>query len=178
MTEISAPTIKKKKKPVHYVDNAKFFTEMVKYVNSYNEAIEKHETPPQMNDYIGDAFLKIATNLALKYNFAAYKFREDMISAAIFDCVRYAHKFNEEKTHNPFSYFTQIAFFAFIRTIQKEKKVLYTKYKAINNSELFGLLSESLDVDDMHIINDIGYSEGARENMDEFIREYEKKQEK
>lgn len=159
-----------------YVDNQKFYSEMCKYVTAYNEAVKNGKTTPVMNDYLGRTFLDIATNLASKYNFAAYKFKEDMISNAVFDMVRYAHKFNPEKTNNPFAYFTQVSFFAFIRTIQKEKKILYTKYKAINNSELFGLLAESTDDDDHIIINDIGYSEGARESMNVFIKEYERKQ--
>jgi hypothetical protein len=158
-----------------YIDNKKFFVEITKYVEVYNLREKEGKELPRLTEYLGDCFLKIATNLALKYNFASYKFKDEMISDGYFDCIRYAHKFDETKTKNPFAYFTQICWYAFIRKIQKEKKVLYTKYKAINNSELFGLLHTHADADDLSIINDIGYSEGARENMDNFIREYEAK---
>jgi hypothetical protein len=42
----------------------------------------------------------------------------------------YAHNFNPRKSKNPFSYFTQIIYFAFLRRIEKEKKQAYVKLKA------------------------------------------------
>ena len=51
-------------------------------------------------------------------------FREDMISDGIENCVQYIHNFNPEKSQNPFAYFTQIIHYAFLRSIQKEKKQL------------------------------------------------------
>lgn len=158
-----------------YVDNKKFLIEIVKYVELYNLRQKENKELPQLNDYLGECFLKIATNLSLKSNFGSYRFREEMISDGYFDCIRYAHKFDKDKTKNPFAYFTQICWYAFIRKIQKEKKALYTKFKAIDNSELFGLLSTSMDADDLNIINDIGYSEAARDNMQHFIKDYEDK---
>lgn len=161
----------------NYVDNKKLYEEIRKYVISYNEA-EKNETKlPQLNDYLGACFLEIATNLSHKRNFANYRFKEEMISDGYFDCVRYAHKFDPEKTKNPFSYFTQTCFYAFIRKIQKEKKYLYTKYKAIDNSEVFSMLHTHFDADDRNIAIDIGYSDSSRENMYNFIDEYENKAE-
>lgn len=158
-----------------YLDNKKFFEEMVKYVDAYNEAVKNNKQPPVLNDYIGDCFLKIATNLSKIYKFNGYRFKEEMISDGYFDCIRYAHNFNPEKTKNPFGYYTQICYYAFVRKIQKEKKHLYTKFKAIDNSEVFGLLHTHFDADDMNVINDIGYSDSAKENMYSFISDYERK---
>lgn len=47
-------------------------------------------------------------------------FREDMISDGIENCVQYINNFDVERT-NPFAYFTQIVYYAFLRRIQKEK---------------------------------------------------------
>lgn len=41
----------------------------------------------------------------------------------------YAHNFDPEKSKNPFSYFTQIIYYAFLRRIEKEKKQAYIKLK-------------------------------------------------
>jgi hypothetical protein len=41
--------------------------------------------------------------------------------------------FNPDKSKNPFAYFTQIIYFAFIRRIQKEKKQMQIKSKLIAN---------------------------------------------
>lgn len=164
-----------KKKKNNYIDNKKFLVEISKYVELYHLREANGEELPRLNDYLGKCFMDIATNLSNKYNFSSYKFKEDMISDSIFDCVRYAHKFNPQKTNNPFAYFTTICVYAFIRKIQKEKKILYTKYKAINNSEIFGLLHTISEEGDKNIIDDIGYSESARENMMNFVKEYEAK---
>ena len=56
-----------------------------------------------------------------------------MISDGIENCIQYIHNFNPEKSNNPFAYFTQIIYYAFLRRIQKEKKHLYVKYKSLEN---------------------------------------------
>ena len=54
-----------------------------------------------------------------------------MISDGIENCLQYAYNFNPEKSKNPFAYFTQIIYYAFIRRIQKEKKQSHIKHKVI-----------------------------------------------
>jgi hypothetical protein len=44
------------------------------------------------------------------------------------------------KGSNPFAYYTQIIYFAFIRRIQKEKKQQATKYKLIENMDIDSLI--------------------------------------
>ena len=44
-----------------------------------------------------------------------------MIGDGIENCLQYVNNFDPEKSKNPFSYFTQIIYYAFIRRIQKEK---------------------------------------------------------
>jgi len=44
---------------------------------------------------------------------------------------------------NPFAYFTQITFFAFVRRIQKEKKQQATKYKLLENIDIDMLIAHS-----------------------------------
>ena len=51
----------------------------------------------------------------------------------------YFRNFDPTKSNNPFAYFTQIIYFAFLRRITREKKQLYVKYKA---TEQFGILDE------------------------------------
>jgi hypothetical protein len=52
-----------------------------------------------------------------------------MVSDGIENCLMYAHNFDPEKSKNPFSYFTQIIYYAFLRRIEKEKKQSYIKLK-------------------------------------------------
>ena len=85
--------------------------------------------------YVGDCFLKIATHLSYKPNFVNYPFREDMICDGIENCLQYIDNFDPEKSSNPFAYFTQIIYYAFLRRIQKEKKQLEIKQKIIDHSD-------------------------------------------
>ena len=114
--------------PKHYVDNEKFFKEMKKWKQRVLDAREVEDPDPPTTDYIGECFLKISENLAWRPNFINYTFRDDLVSDGIENCLLYAHNFNPEKSHNPFSYFTQIIHHAFVRRIQKEKKQMHLKY--------------------------------------------------
>jgi hypothetical protein len=60
-----------------------------------------------------------------------------MIGDGIENCLQYFRNFNPDKSNNPFAYFTQIIYFAFLRRIQKEKKQLYVKYKATQQFGIF-----------------------------------------
>ena len=122
-----------KKKSIHYVDNKKFHEEMVAYKNHCADVKKKDPDAdvPIIPDYIGDCFMRIAERLSLRPNFVNYAFRDEMISDGIENCVQSAHNFNPEKSSNPFSYFTQIIYYAFIRRIQKEKKQTTIKQKMI-----------------------------------------------
>jgi len=113
-----------KVKPIHYVDNEKFLKEMIIYKRGFDEAKEKDELPPMISEYLGECFMKIAQRLSFRPNFINYAFKDDMISDGIENCVQYIKNFNPEKSSNPFAYFTQIIYYAFIRMIQKEKKYL------------------------------------------------------
>ena len=80
-------------------------------------------------------FLKIANGLSHKPNFMNYTFREDMVSDGIENCLQYIHNFNPNKSNNPFAYFTQIIYYAFIRRIQREKKQTHVKNKLIEKQD-------------------------------------------
>ena len=111
-----------KKKTAHYVDNKKFLEAMKEWKEKCREAEETGEERPQISNYVGECFLKIANGLSYRPNFINYTYKEDMISDGIENCLQYIHNFNPDKSNNPFAYFTQIIYYAFIRRIQREKK--------------------------------------------------------
>ena len=67
-----------------------------------------------------------------------------MIGDAVENCLLYCNNFDPAKSQNPFSYFTQITYFAFLRRIQKEKKQNYIKYKYLQSMDVHGDLSDYL----------------------------------
>jgi hypothetical protein len=126
-------------KPKHYINNQDFLKALTDYKTSCAIA-EKENTPkPKIPNYIGECWMKIAEGLSHKPNFINYSYRDEMISDGIENCLMYFENFDATKSSNPFAYFTQIIYFAFLRRIQKEKKQLYVKYKA---TEMYGILDE------------------------------------
>ena len=134
-----------KAKGVHYVDNKKFHQAMIDWKEKCKDAEEAGDDPPRITNYIGSCFLKIANGLSYRPNFINYTYRQEMISDGIENCLQYIHNFNPEKSKNPFAYFTQIIYYAFIRRIQKEKKQTHTKHKIIEKSMMATFDQNPLD---------------------------------
>lgn len=170
----------KKKVPVHYVDNKKLYTEMIKFIDKVNEAKEKglgKDKYPRVPDYIGECIFKIANKLSHRPNFIGYSYREEMIGDAIENCFMYIHNFNPEKSKNPFAYFTQIMYFAFIRRIQKEQKQQYIKQKSMIENSTMNIMAASPE-DSKHLSQ---IQQSMDINMDMFTSyadKFEKKKKK
>ena len=126
--------MRKTTKKEHYVNNKEFLAAMVEYTKNVNRAKRNKQPKPPVTDYIGSCFLKIANHLSYRPNFINYTFRDDMISDGIENCLQYLDNFNPKKSNNPFAYFTQIIYYAFIRRIQKEKKQVTIKNRLITES--------------------------------------------
>ena len=170
------------RKKQHYVNNEKFLEVMSDYREKYLQAKDNDTELPIIPDYAGECFLKIAERLSHRPNFINYAFREEMVSDGIENSVMYASNFNPEKSANPFAYFTQIIYFAFLRRIEKEKKQLYIKYKTM---EEYSSLEDHVDMGEMGQSETQAVSSGAtplttdkRASIQEFIHAFEEKKRK
>ena len=120
-------------KKTPYIDNKLFYKEMIEYKNSINLADNNSEDKPPVTEYIGKCFRDIAVGLSYRPNFINYTYKDEMILDAIENCLTYCSNFDPNKSKNPFSYFTQIVYYAFVRRIEKEKKHNYVKHKLTAN---------------------------------------------
>ena len=157
-----------KKQKQHYVDNQEFLAAIIVYKKELLSAAEKDipgflDLPhnkqvqalkkwnsaekPRVNNYIGGCFLKIATHLSYRPNFINYMYKDDMVCDGIENCIQYIDNFDPEKSKNPFAYFTQIVYYAFLRRIAKEKKQLEIKDKILEKSGYEHVFSVDGDVD-------------------------------
>jgi|TARA_B100001939_G_C16942533_1_gene618893 hypothetical protein len=127
-------TVMPPKKKQHYVDNKKFLEEIVKYREAVETAKLQDRPKPRITHYLGDCFLKIATHLSYRPNFINYMYKEDMISDGVENCVQYIDNFDPAKSKNPFAYFTQIVYYAFLRRIAKEKRQMDIRDKLIEKN--------------------------------------------
>jgi len=155
------------RKPKEYVNNADFLKALTDYKEACILAKKNKQSAPPIPNYIGQCWMKIAEGLSHKPNFINYTYRDEMISDGIENCLMYFNNFDPAKSKNPFAYFTQIIYYAFLRRISKEKKQLYVKYKA---TEQMGILDE-------HEL--LEFEDGSTkqfelyENISEFIENYE-----
>ena len=156
----------------HYVNNADFLAALIEYKKNCDEAKKNKKPEPAIPNYIGECFLKIADHLSRKPNFISYSFRDEMIADGIENCLMYFRNFDPDKSKNPFAYFTQIIYYAFLRRIMKEKKQLYVKYKA---TEQIGILDEFELLED----SDGNYRQfELYDNISEFIHNFEENKRK
>jgi hypothetical protein len=112
----TTPEVKKKvkaKDKVHYVNSREFEEEIRAYYKSGH-----------VTQKLGESLTKIAHGLSYAPNFINYSYKDDMIGDAVvkmFSALR-NQKFKLDTGFSPFSYFTTIAFHAFINRIKKENK--------------------------------------------------------
>jgi hypothetical protein len=131
---------KKKTKDEHYVDNKEFTKAIVAYAGM------PAGTP--IPEYIGESFLKMAEGLSHRPNFRSYSWREDMVMDGVENCIEKIGNYNptaqtRSGNPNPFGYFTQIIYWAFLRRIARENKQRDIKDRLIANSNL----SDFMDVE-------------------------------
>jgi len=143
--------MKPKEKP-HYVNNADFSQAVVDYVTMARTAKEADKPKPMVTDYIARCFLKISEGLSHKANFVRYTYREEMVMDAVENCLKAIENYNIDKATrtgkpNAFAYFTQIAWYAFLRRIEKEKKQQDIKLKYLSESGLELVVAEEIDND-------------------------------
>lgn len=120
------------KKPLEYVNN-KQFLELLK---EYNEKKIK-EPNTRVPEGIGKAIILIANKLASRYNFQNYTYKDEMISDGILKALEAVNNFDSNKSNNPFAFFTQIIFNAFIVRIKKEKAYKRMQKKLLFESDLY-----------------------------------------
>lgn len=160
----------------NYIDNKTFYEAIKQYKQTVREADQQNKAKPILPNYLGECILLIANRLATKPNFINYSYRDEMIADGIENCIMYIDNFDPDKSTNPFAYFTQIIYFAFLRRIQKEKKHLYIKHQVYKNS---AISEELFDLQDGDMF-DGGPTNNMFENekMSDFIKSFEDNLEK
>lgn len=173
------------KKPNHYVDNRKFFQEILLYKKSLRKAKRLGLPEPRIPEYLGECIFKIAQNLSYKPCFLNYSYRDEMVSDGIENAILYFKDYNPKIGQNPFAYFTQIVYYAFIRRINKEEKNRYAVYKHFQHTIIHGsnnnspldnhmdpdMIMNALDTGDNSIVPAQIY-----DNINEFMHKFERKE--
>lgn len=157
----------------HYVTNDELYLALIEYRKEIQHAEENNEPKPIVTDYIAECLVKIANKLANMSNFSKYPFRDEMIADAIENCLKYVDRFDPDKSKNPFAYYTQICWYAFIRRIDMEQRYLYDKYSLVRSALLHDIHEE--DADFVRVKYGSNHSDDL---MNDFMDRYEAKKKK
>lgn len=153
----------------YYVNNKELYQHYADWFAAKEQAALADKPEPEIPAPIVDAIIKIATRLSYSPKFINYSFREDMISDAILDCIRYVNKFKLTyvskkdgltKMGDSFNYLTTISINAFYRRIDAEKTQSYVKAKIIAETPIHEFY-DSIDPDDVEL----------QQNFNEFMAE-------
>ncbi len=132
------------KKKINYIDNEKFKQCLVEHIAECKLAKKEKREEPRLTPYLGECFYLIALNLSKSSNFRNYSFVDEMVMDGVENCLQYYKNYdptrvksNPDKPGNAHAYFSQIAWYAFVRRINKEKKQTYIKAKMTENFAIF-----------------------------------------
>ena len=108
--------IPKKRVPKYYLTNGDLLPAVL-------EAKERG----RITDRLARMLMLLTDRYSRKANFNGYSFREDMVSAALINLVQNALKFDPEKSHNPFAFYTTAIKNSFLQYMLDEKKQRYIR---------------------------------------------------
>lgn len=166
----------RKRSTSNYVDNTKFFEEILKYKKAVRKSKREGLPEPRIPEYVGECIYKIAERLATKPCFVNYSYKDEMISDGIENSILYFHDYDPKIGQNPFAYFTQVIYFAFLRRIKKEEKNRYIIYKNFQHTIIHGasdgMDNISYDDDENSLITPLIY-----DNINDFMNRFEEKEE-
>jgi len=166
-----------KKPKRNYVNNPEFLQAIIAYKQKCKDAEESGDDNPRIPNYIGECLYQIANRLATKPNFSGYTYKDEMISDGLENAVQALGNFDPNKSSNPFAYFTQIIWYAFLRRIDKEKKQLYIRHKVTEQSVVHGTAVERDDVGGggSDSPGEASYIDLNNDYMNDFVSTYEKR---
>lgn len=166
-------TGKDKKSSQYYIDNAKFYEACVNRKALVLEAKKLGLPKPRISNYLGESLLKIANKMAESSHFRGYSFKEDMAMDAVETSVQYIDNFDPDKFNNPFAYFSQICYYAFLRRIGKERDYLYNSYQLGKNAKFITVDPFQLEDDD-DTFEPVYDAKPNTVSMQDFVEKYEK----
>ena len=125
----------KPNKKTYYVNPKEFLQQLTDYYKS-----------DDLIDELATSVYKIAVGLSYSPNFINYSYKDEMIGDAVVKMIAAVKnkKFNLESTSNPFSYFTTIAYHAFINRIKKEKK--YRETISDYQEQVYGNMAQEQEI--------------------------------
>lgn len=92
-----------------------------------------------------------------------------MVGDAVENCLKYIDRFDPINWDNPHAYFTKIIYFAFLRRIETEKKLLEVKLEYEKSLNIYEMTVDKNPNDDDSYDSEVSHSEGTKTYVNDFL---------
>ena len=164
---------------MNYIDKHEMHAALKKFKEDRIAAAEAGLPEPRVPEYIGSCLLLIAKGLAMKHNFRNYSFIDEMVSDAVYACLKYVKSYDPDrvgadgKPTSAFTYFTQTCWYSFINRISDEKKQTQLKKEMFFDADIQSFAMQEGDEEFK-----LNMSEYMRSLGDDFVPRKEVKRKK
>lgn len=154
-------------------DNERVISILRDWIPARKKALAEGTRLPKIPNYVALQVQRIITKMSTRYNYRDYPFREDMVSEAIVNILRYLHTFDVEHIGkkgkiNFFSWVTMCADRSFARKLNIEEEHTYIKLRSFEEAGGFAGLADDPDFKQEIFVDATGIGMDFRERIGNF----------
>jgi DNA-directed RNA polymerase specialized sigma24 family protein len=154
-------------------DNERVISILRDWIPARKKALAEGTRLPKIPNYVALQVQRIITKMSTRYNYRDYPFREDMVSEAIVNILRYLHTFDvghigKKGKINFFSWVTMCADRSFARKLNIEEEHTYIKLRSFEEAGGFAGLADDPDFQQETFVDATGIGMDFRERIGNF----------
>lgn len=164
-------------------DNERVIAILRDWIPGRKKAIAEGKPLPKIPNYVAAKVHMIIHKMSTRYNYRDYPFREDMVSDAVANILRYLHTFDvshvgKKGKINFFSWVTMCADRSFARKLTIEEEHTYIKLRSFEDAGGFAAFSDDPDFQPQTFVDNTGITMDFRERIGHFENKKESQREK
>lgn len=164
-------------------DNERVVGILRDWIPARKKALAEGTRLPRIPNYVALQVQRIITKMSTRYNYRDYPFREDMVSEAIVNILRYLHTFDvghigKKGKINFFSWVTMCADRSFARKLNIEEEHTYIKLRSFEEAGGFAGLADDPDFQQETFVDATGIGMDFRERIGNFETKKESQRQK
>ncbi|UGL60307.1 sigma transcription factor [Salmonella phage vB_SenAc-pSC20] len=153
------------------------------WIPARKKALAEGTPLPRIPNYVAMNVQMIIKNMSMRYNYRDYPYREDMVSEAVVNILRYLHTFDvshigKKGKINFFSWVTMCADRSFAKKLTSEEEHNYIKLRSFEEAGGFAALSDDPDFQQQTFVDSTGITMDFRERIGNFETKKEAQREK
>lgn len=154
-------------------DNERVIDILRNWIPARKKALAEGTQLPMIPNYVAVQVQRIISKMSTRYNYRDYPFRDDMVSEAVVNILRYLHTFDvshvgKKGKINFFSWVTMCADRSFARKLNIEEEHNYIKLRSFEEAGGFAALADDPDFQQQTFVDSTGIGMDFRERIGNF----------